>query len=327
MRLSLVAVESLDGGFVTSQAIYADNERIFAGSYQGDLFVLARDREEFFPVLQTIHLNSAITGVRGDQQNVYVSAVNGVLYTFSKSWPLQLSTSTTLSQYGLAAVGVASNHVYAAKGQAAMAVSNDHIFLSALNAGDTGIDVSTMQTYGDKAAPGVTSIFNRENLVFTGAITNPPESPVNLGTWNNFLFVTTPGCCGTGISVYDTGTMSQVQFIARTTNTVSGVERRGVSMLVGGSETGLVDLYTYDGREYNLIDSSNLGSLTGFEHPEDIEIRSLWVDGLDNLIFAGSSWGNDNSRRPGLPSFFILEIANPQYHPRPLGRPLGRGGN
>jgi len=40
---------------------------------------------------------------------------------------------------------------------------------------------------------------------------------------------------------------------------------------------------------------------------EDIEIRALWTDNVDNLVFAGSTWGNDQSRSPSLPAFFVLD--------------------
>ncbi len=43
-ELKLVSSLNLPGSFVSSQSIYADAERIFAASFQGDLFVLERDR-------------------------------------------------------------------------------------------------------------------------------------------------------------------------------------------------------------------------------------------------------------------------------------------
>src|SRR5262249_23362682 len=120
---------------------------------------------------------------------------------------------------------------------------------------------------------------------------------------------TSPGCCGKGIAVYDTGTMQKVQFINRAANTVAGTEERGLSLLVAGSETGVVDLYRRDRSGYRLVSTADLAALTGFDQPEDIELRALWVDSLDNLVFAASSWGNDRSRGPSLPSLFSLEIA------------------
>jgi hypothetical protein len=56
--------------------------------------------------------------------------------------------------------------------------------------------------------------------------------------------------------------------------------------------------------------SLNLRQVTGHTGIEDIEIRALWADHLDTLIFAGSSWGNDQSRGPLLPSFFVLETVS-----------------
>ena len=57
-----------------------------------------------------------------------------------------------------------------------------------------------------------------------------------------------------------------------------------------------------------LVSSADLRQLTGHTGIEDIEIRALWKDNLDNLIFAGSSWGNGGFRGPSLPSFFVLEL-------------------
>src|SRR5262249_37308084 len=67
--LRLTQTISLPGSFVTSQAVYADDERIFAGSYQGDLFVLERNREHEFPLLQTLHIGSPLAAVLGDSTN------------------------------------------------------------------------------------------------------------------------------------------------------------------------------------------------------------------------------------------------------------------
>jgi hypothetical protein len=111
-----------------------------------------------------------------------------------------------------------------------------------------------------------------------------------------------------GIGVYDAKTYSPVQFISRATNTVAGTMRKGVPLLVGGSETGVVDLYMGVDGGYTLVSGTDLAAQTESTGLEDVEIRALWVDGLDNLVFAASSWGNDWSRNSNLPSFFILEI-------------------
>src|SRR5215469_13707489 len=106
-QLNLLGTANLQGSFLTAQSVYADNERIFASSYQGDLFILQRNRDEGFPLIQTIHLDTPLTAVTGDGQNVYVSGRDGNLYVFSKTWPVQAAGSMPLSQAGLASVGLA----------------------------------------------------------------------------------------------------------------------------------------------------------------------------------------------------------------------------
>ena len=56
---------------------------------------------------------------------------------------------------------------------------------------------------------------------------------------------------------------------------------------------GQVDVFDLRQNPSPLVSSADLRQLTGHTGSEDIEIRALWADDLDNLIFAGSSWGND----------------------------------
>jgi hypothetical protein len=307
-ELKLIGSVNLPGAFVSPQMVYADPERIFVCSADGDLFVLDRDRETNFQLLETIHIGTPLTAIRGNEDRVFVTSRNGNLYSFLKTWPLQREQSVLLSSYGLSSLQVTSDNVYVAKGQGSMIATRDRIYLTELNPGDFAIELPTMQNFGLQFTPGSLLEFDRRTRQFLGSIPNAGHRGAIVNTWQNYVFMTSPGCCGAGIAVYDGDIRTPIQFINRTTNTVAGTQRKGLPLLVGGSENGCVDLYANDGGLYNLISSINLPAETGFMRPEDIEIRSLWVDGLDNLVFAASSWGNNQSRGPNLPSFFILEI-------------------
>jgi hypothetical protein len=292
--------------------VYADSERIFVCSAEGDLFVLERDRETNFQLIETIHLGAPLTAVRGNKDRLFVTSRTGALYTFLKTWPLQLEESVPLSNYGLSSLQVTSKHVYVAKGQGSMIATDDRIYLTQMNPGDFVVELPTMQSYGQQFTPGSLLEFDRRTNQFIGAISNPARPGAIINAWQNYVFATNPGCCGAGIAVYNGDIRTPIQFIPRSTNTVAGTNRKGIPLLVGGSESGSVDLYRNDAGIYSLISSVDLPLQTGFMRPEDIEIRALWVDGLDNLIFAASSWGNDRTRGPNLPSFFIIEIRWPQ---------------
>jgi len=307
--INLIDALTLPGSFVSRQMIYADSERIFLCSFQGDLFVLRRDAKSHFPLLQTIHIGSSLTAVRGDRTNVYVTSRNGFLYVFPKTWPLpQPAQSLQLSSYGLTSLEVLGGGVYVAKGQAAMAASNSALYISELNAGDTGLDVVNMRTYGEAFSPNSTLVYDRLTLQSLGEILNPGHGQVSITATADFVYLTTPGCCGTGIDVYNAATLQHTQFLGRTANVVAPIKQRGVGLLLAGTEAGTIDLYALRDGLYTFLQSFDLRVLTGFIGPEDIEIRTLWMDGLDNLVFAGSSWGNDRSRSNDLPSLFILEI-------------------
>src|SRR5689334_821972 len=73
-EIRLIGSANLPGSFVSSQMVYADTERIFACSSQGDLFVLDRDRATNFELLQTIHLGAPLTAVRGNRSKLFVTS-------------------------------------------------------------------------------------------------------------------------------------------------------------------------------------------------------------------------------------------------------------
>jgi hypothetical protein len=104
----------------------------------------------------------------------------------------------------------------------------------------------------------------------------------------------------------DPQTLEQQQFISW--GAANCVERSGKTLVVG-TESGRVDLFDLGQNPSPHLDGVNLRTLTGHTGAEDIEIRALWMDNRDNLIFAASSWGNDQSRGPTLPSFFVLELS------------------
>jgi hypothetical protein len=304
-EIRLVGSITLPGSFVSPQTIYADNERIFAGSYQGDLFILERDRQANFPVIQVVHFPSSITGVQGDEDILYVASRDGRLYSLAKSWPLQITGSILLSDYGLSALHVAGSKVYVSKGQSVMAASPDRLYLSGLNWGDSGIEIPNGRSFGDLFEPNTTTVYDRNSFDVIGKIRNPGWGVVNVTASRDLLYFTT---FGWGIYIYDAATLQRRQILGRSANTVAVAKRRGTSLLVGGSESGLVDLYALGENGYQFINSANLPAVTGFMEPEDIEIRALWFDGIDNLVFAGSSWGRWRSRSSDLPSFFVLEV-------------------
>lgn len=310
------ARDHIEGSFLGPQAIYADKDRIYLASFQGKLFVLARDRSANFPVIEVVQDTPfPLTAIRGDSRNLYVTSNDGNLRVYRKEHPLSLIDTIPLSSFGLSSVALEGNNLYVSRGQAALAVDKDHIYLSELNEGDIGLEIAkkTLTSgliYGETFERNTTVVFDRRSGDRVSGIPNPFDlfgrvSAVSLYVDNNSLIQTIAGCCGPGIFIYDPDTFNLDQMIPRAfTNTV--VRSRG--WLIAGNEGGQVDVFDLRQNPSPLISSLNLRQLTGHTGSEDIEIRALWKDNLDNLIFAGSSWGNDQSRGPSLPSFFVLEL-------------------
>jgi hypothetical protein len=298
------------GSFTTTRAVYADRDRIYLGSYQGTLFVLARDRASDFPVVQTIDLGVPISGIRGDEERLYVTSPDG-LRVYAKGSSLSPIGPLVLPGY-IGTVELFENHIYLSRGQAALAVDRERLYLAQLNERDVAweVDKATLQVtrvYGTTFLEQQTGVYDRLTGSLAVTIPNPLDTRgvrgmPRLHSNGVDLFQTVAGCCGRGITIVKGPDFVRSEFIGATyTNVVTSVENGFVT----GMETGSVD---YFGLDNHLIKQVDLRLLTGHTGGDDIEIRSVWADGLDDLVFAGSSWGNDATRGPTLPSFFVLRL-------------------
>jgi hypothetical protein len=309
--LALVSArDHLEGSMLAAQSVYADETRIYLATVQGTLFVLGRDRATNFPLLESIHYTSALYAVRGDAENVYVAAGDGNLLVYRKDQQLTLVQTLPLAANSLSSLAVTGDRVFVAIGLSArFAVNNGRVYLATSNDGELLIELSKpaltpVRTYSKAADENKTVAFDR----LTGARV-AETTAVYWSLYASELSVigTDPGCCDAGIPVHDANSLALDQFIVRGgSNTV--VERNG--LLMAGNESGLVDAFDMASNPSSLVATLNLRQLTGHTGIEDIEIRALWADNLDDLIFAGSSWGNDQSRGPLLPSFFVLETVS-----------------
>ena len=117
---------------------------------------------------------------------------------------------------------------------------------------------------------------------------------------------TTPGCCGTGVFLYNAELQSTGSIPLSNANTVAATN--GGKWLVVGTESGMIAVFDISLGTPTMLASIDLRQATGHTGIEDIEFRSLWVDPKSGLVYAGSSWGNAASRSLTLPSFFVLRV-------------------
>lgn len=304
------------GSMLGNQAVYADEARIYLASFQGKLFVLVRSRAANFPLLQVVQDTIfPLTAVRGDATFLYVTSVDGALRVYRKGHLLALVATVPLSRFGLNSLALRGKNLYVAKGQAQLAVDANCLYLSALNEGDTALEMAKETltlgpTYGQTFEPYTAMVFARRNGRRVSSVPFPPNvwgQPAQAGLYvdSEILAQTVAGCCGSGIFLYDPTTLQLDQVIPRFfTNTVVRRNR----WLIAGNEGGQVEVFDLHRHPSPLIASADLRRLTGHTGSEDIEIRALWTDRKDNLIFAASSWGNRQSQAPSLPAFFVLEL-------------------
>ena len=320
VSLSLVSARTgIEGSLLLPQTVYADATRIYLGATGdpagGRLYVLRRDRAADFPVVEELAFSLPLGAVRGDATHLYVAGRDGVLYVYRKTTPLTLVTSIPISDLQLVGLDVVDNRIYVAVGQAHVAADARHVYVSSLTASDAVVEI-VKGTWAPGVSyegfePNLTVTFDRRTGARLSGVPNPADSTGDRGISavyadREIVGQMRPGCCGLGVSLYDPETLGFDQRLAsRNSNSLA---RRGRWLIVG-TEAGTVEVWDIGRRPAPVVARVDLRALTGHTGVEDIEVRALWLDEVDGLLFAGSSWGNDQSRSPALPAFFVLELA------------------
>jgi hypothetical protein len=312
--LAPVAVKNLDASTFGDQAVYADATRIYVASDQGQLLVLERNRSTGFPIVKTFSVGVPLTAVRGDATNIYVTAADGKLRTYKKS-TLKLSRTTTVSTtLGLRSLAVVGNYVYVAVGQGEVEADSGKVYFSAADFGDQAVEVRiggnpTGKVYQTSLFM-TTVVFNRSTAATVGTIGNAGgQMAMKLGGGSLYQAMSPAFTTANGFWVYDKVTLAQTDHWGWPgLGTIVPVAFQSKSYLVYGDEAGRLGMMDLtDLVNGPFISLLNLSGYTGFIGDGDIQLRSIWADGLDGLIFASSTWNNN----PAAPSFFVVEPTMP----------------
>ncbi len=304
---------NIPGSFTTSQSVYATQNNIYLASSQGTLFVVKRSKTQNFPVIQTLNIGSPLIAVNGYDNKLFVASSDGYLRQYTTTNPLTLVKTVQLSDYGLRSIAITNNTVYVSRGQTTLAVDFGNLYLAQLNEGETAVALNNQlvvtKTFGETFEPGVTVVYNRTTGARKGSVANPTTLLNETGfpslfAFNNYLFQTVPGCCGAGVVVTPNQMLTTPRTVSEYFANAITLNSKG---LVIGDESGKVSLYKFSATSIQNVKTLDLRQLTNNTGGEDIEIRSVWSDSYDNLVFAASSWGNSTTQSPTLPSLFVLE--------------------
>jgi hypothetical protein len=313
----VLAKTNVLGSFLTDGAVCSDKSNIYLASYEGNLFVIDKSKKDY-PVVAVIRVSAApLRSVRSDGQKIYVTCGDGNLYVYGATKGFPQLAVVLYSRSGLNSLYVNDESVILSQGQGEMTANGQTLYLSELNQGDTafGIHRATLipvGQFGQTFQPAATVAYDRSSGAQLGSIPNPPDlfgrvGAVNLYVHSDILMQTIPGCCGSGLYMYDIESLGFLGWITRPFANAAITLRSG--LLAIGTEAGTVEVFDITNPSApQLVTSADLRQLTGHTGPEDIEIRSLWEDKQTGRIYAGSSWGNDVSRGPSLPAFFVLDL-------------------
>ncbi len=314
--LRLVAArDHLPGAFPGRHNVWADGENVYLAGvavdrYRGGLFVIARNRPGY-PLRQRIQVEGASpVAVVGDGNGVYSAWSDAHLRLYRRQGSrLVLQRDVALrTPYAVADLALSRRTLYIAQGGGGYVAANSNTV-----AGNLLNDSDTITVYGTNGRLrtvligftfGATSFFDT-----SGTLRTQVPNPVDLqGTRAGGALVADPGgitmtggggCCGTGYQRVTTPGLRVRPFVS--VAGANSAQQVGGDVVVGTEYGTVVRL---DARTSDVITQFDLRTATGHEGIEDIEIRSVFVDGP--YIFAASSWGNATSRNLTLPNFFVL---------------------
>jgi hypothetical protein len=192
-------------------------------------------------------------------------------------------------------------------GQAQMTADRSHVYVSELNEGEFAEEIQkgtfgVSPYFGQVQEPFQTVVYDRPTGSRIAAL---PTFGLSLFSDGKIFAQSTPGCCGLGVALYDAVTLRQLSFIPEPYANTAATMKNG-QLLVIGTEGGLVVLYDISNPSNPVrAKSIDLRAITSHTGAEDIEIRALATT-PDGFIFAASSWGNDRTKSPTLPTLFVL---------------------
>jgi hypothetical protein len=302
---------NLDGCFLTPGQIAADESFVYlASGCTPKLFIVSRAPGHS---VETVPLPTAADSVGVDATSIYIGLPDTTVLSMTKTAPHPAIVHDVGARWS--DIFPRGAQLYAGTWETRAAVTSSRVFLASLNDGDDvhETDLATWTTTRDYATDlrEQTAMFDRVSGAFLGSVFNPFNNRtqrigVSLRADESYMYQTMPGCCGLNVLIYNQNSLTSAGSIFR--NFVDDVMRRD-RWLFGGTEAG--EVLAWDMQQLPLpttVGEVNLRTLTGHTGREDIEIRAIWADEHDDLVFAASSWGNDLSRGPDLPSFFILRF-------------------
>jgi hypothetical protein len=312
--LALVSMRTLPAHFLLPHTITADDTRIYVAGVvttgNCELFVLARDRAADFPLLQTIALPSCglgVAGIESDATDVRVATKDGKVYDYAKAAALTLRSTYALTPYAEEAAW-SGNDLILSEGTGTVAASPTRVFVHTLNNGDHA------QAFALPALPPGTSylpafdvsriaVFDRASGTLLATMPamlddRGDQGAVSMEAGDGWLAEFVAGCCGDRVEVYDPITLVRTATVYFSTDSVAW----SGPYLVLGSEGSVVSMWDLRGPYPLAVGWADLRQLTGHTRIDDFEVRAIYSDDRDRLIFGATSWNYSD-----LPSFIVLE--------------------
>jgi hypothetical protein len=325
-----MAAGALQEGVIVPDGLWVDANYVYLANFDGHLRVIAKNQSGF-PVVGDVAAASDLYSVRGDGTSVYATGTGGEPIRFANQPPFSIQSTKSYGSTALFSLDVdpvSSGSIFVSQDGAQSAADAAHVYLSALNPGETAMAISktsgqVTQTY--EVTPfdnSITAVFDRSGTRI-GTIKNPTSISGGLAAFsyysqNGILAIFGPSNCCENVYLYNASTLQPLgggSLFVINPNAVAIIK----NWLIVGTEAGVIEVFDISNPAAIQLSAMpvaeiNLRTTTGHTGIEDIEIRSLWAEDTDNgvRIYAGSDWGDpaihDPAYQAQLPTFFVVDL-------------------
>ena len=300
-------IEDIDGNLGLEDSLYVDEDFIWAGTYNGSVYMY--DREDYSPI-HKIQPFDYIAGIKGDNSYVYIlGKIHGneaatYIFKYERNSMNLIEQSDSLPEgYGFWCITKDENFIYI--GEKSIAVDDKYLFHSCLNPNYPALIYNKQLLLMEQlpSQPGL-SIFDKENLSLVKFIQYDQSNQIpNIYSDDDYLYTAHQNG---SVYVYEKNNFTVIETLFRAGQDYANTASSDSLYIYVGREAFKINVYDKNTFEY-ITDLNSSGYLSEFRT----------ISPFDNYIYAGTSL---------IPKIFIYRYETPPNAPTIDGPTSGNVG-